>query len=603
MCGLFGHTTFEPDGLAGYRETLNTLAHRGPDQWGEWHDDRVYVGHRRLSVIDPSESARQPMVSPDARTVLTANGEIYNFRKLRRELEARYSFQSRSDSEVLLHGYREWGIDELVQRIEGIYAFCIYDSVSRRIYLVRDRVGTKPLYYALHKGCFAWASELKALRFHLNESLEVDPTALYDFLTYLYVPAPKSLYKHVFKLEPAHYLCFDLESVSVTTKRYWDLNCHQTPIAPAEAAERFRQLFRTTVKQQLVSDVPLSFFLSGGMDSSALVAEACAVSDHVHTCSIGFDVEEHDETRFAEIVSSQFKTDHQTRVLSQLGAADILQRFCGWFDEPFADSSALPTYLVSQVCRETSTVALTGDGGDEVLGGYDWYLTYPLRHGRRIAALSALQPGVSKIKNHFNNLIGRAASRLEWRLLDDLELYTKLMSGMIREDKHAYSACWEIPRDYDDYWHYRRYWRQELPLRRRLQYLDFHTILPDRFLTKVDRVSMAVSLEARVPLLGTDLVQFCFSLPEDVLYLGGSLKGLFKFAYRDILPREILDRGKKGFSAPVRAWSTLFTTRQLRLQEQILLRLFAEQVGLDIPAAVTEKARTRPIDGIDHESS
>jgi asparagine synthase (glutamine-hydrolysing) len=297
MCGIFGSTNVSEIGLIKSRDSLQTLKHRGPDQQGEFVDDKVYLGHRRLSILDLSENGKQPMVSSEV--VITVNGEIYNFQKLKRALQGKYDFKSKSDSEVILHGYTEWGIEGLLDRIDGMYSFAVYDKKKKFIYLVRDRYGIKPLYYSFHNNSFAWASELKAIEKYYDQAkLSIDYSAIYDYLTYLYVPAPKTLFKNVFKLEPAHYLVFDLNKLDFLVKKYWTLPSHEIKIDIVSAASRIRELINESVKSQMISDVPLGFFLSGGIDSSVVVATATQYSKQLHTYSIGFDISSHNETQY-----------------------------------------------------------------------------------------------------------------------------------------------------------------------------------------------------------------------------------------------------------------------------------------------------------------
>lgn len=576
MCGIFGYTGFKKEELEKARRSLNTLSHRGPDQWGDWYDDNIYIGHRRLSIIDLSENAKQPMEDHDI--VIAVNGEIYNFKELRKELEAKYKFRSLSDSEVLLHGYKEWGIDELLTKIDGMFAFCIYDRGKKNLYLVRDRVGIKPLYYSEINGCFAWSSELKALEKLYHKSiLELDKTASYDFLTYLYIPTPKTYYKNVYKLEPAHYLEINLHSYTAKKVCYWQLKPQKKSISLQEAAISLRTLINKSVKEQLVSDVPIGFFLSGGIDSSIVVAEATKFTENVHTFTIGFGQNKCDEFEYAELIAKHFNTNHKQKLLDHSYVLNNLNRLKEWYDEPFADTSAFPTFLVSKFSRESSKVVLTGDGGDEVFGGYNWYFKFSKLQENQFPVLKLLKPPVSALKGRFRNLlIGKKANRLEnYLLCDDLVLYTKLMGGMLKEEKIHYSKAWEIPKDYDDYWYFRKYYRINLPILTRLQFLDFHTYLHDDILTKVDRVSMAVSLEARVPLLSKEIIEFAFSIPYKLIFHGNTLKGLLKFAYKDILPDIILNRGKRGFSIP--HLNRVFHERfGLSKQESILNKLYQE---------------------------
>lgn len=577
MCGLFGYVS--RDGASAKGEAaLRLLAHRGPDRQGAWSDDRVYLGHRRLSIIDLSERASQPLRSEDAAVLITVNGEIYNFQALRRELAARYQFQTSSDSEVVLHGYRAWGMQGLLQRLEGMYALCIYDTHAQRVFLARDRVGIKPLYWGRRGGAVAWASELKALAaFFEPAHLQLDTTAMYDFLTYMYVPAPKTMYRDVFKLEPAHYLEIDVQSAAVQVHRYWQLEVRECEDTVDTAAERVRSLIGTAVEMQLCSDVPVGFFLSGGMDSSVVVREAAARSTApLNTYCIGFDDPANDETAFAQLMADSVGAHHRVRHLQRAQIEPMFARLRGWFDEPFADASAFPTYLVSKFARETCTVALSGDGGDELFGGYRRYEQFRRHVDDRALAPRAWLPVVSSVRRRFrDSLAGKLANRLELGMLDDLELYTRLLGGLLKEQKRRYAVELGIAPDYDDYWRLRQFYRPELPSVTRLQYLDFHTYLPDDILTKVDRVSMDVSLEARVPLLATDVVEYAFALPEAIRLHGERGKGLLRYAYRDLLPAAILERSKQGFGLPSRSYARIVVPPGGSMQESVLNELFA----------------------------
>lgn len=572
MCGLFGNITPGAVDLNVARHALHMVAHRGPDQWGEWSDDRVYIGHRRLSILDLSDRGRQPMTDAGQNVVIAVNGEIYNFARLRAELEDKHEFVSHSDSEVVLHGFKEWGIEGLLSRMDGMYALVIYDRSARRLFLARDRVGIKPLYYARFGESFAWASELKSIQdfFGVNR-LRVDVTALYDFLTYLYIPAPKSLYRDVFKLEPGHYAAYDLASNQLQVTSYWKLSGQEMSITTEDAGEELMRLVDESVGEQLMSDVPVGIFLSGGLDSGIVAESASRRSRHISTFTIQVDEPGHDESAHAQLVADRFGTTHHVRTCKAVDADQWLQKMRDWYDEPFGDASAIPTHLVSRFSRDAIVVALSGDGGDEIFGGYRWYAAMQHRAAQPIKGIGALRPLSSIIKRAGGrSLPGRAARRLEFDyILNDLEYYTRLMGGLLADDKRAFGKKWGIDPDYDDYWYFRKHWRIDLPLMTRLQYLDFHTYLPDDILTKVDRASMQVALEVRVPLLSRNLIEFSFSLPEPVRYAGGVLKGLLKSAYRERLPAAILQKPKQGFGLPVRAWE-IADGRLGSLQERIL---------------------------------
>jgi asparagine synthase (glutamine-hydrolysing) len=512
------------------------------------------------------------MFDENKEIAIAVNGEIYNFLRLKKELiDIGYNFHSNSDSEIVLHGYKEWGIEKLLERIEGMYAFVIFDKTKNKLFLVRDRVGIKPLYYSFIDSQLAWSSELKAIQLFYNDRLSIDYTALYDFLTYRYIPTPKTLYHDVYKLAPAHYLEFDFDGCRYDVKSYWQLEFNKREPSLDEAAENLRALIQKSVKEQLISDVPIGFFLSGGLDSSTVVAEATNVCADVNTYSIGFDVKSHDETHYADIVARTFKTSHRKKILDYNTTIRMYDKIKEWYDEPFEDTSAFPTFLVSRFAKKHSTVVLTGDGGDEIFGGYNWYkrIEYVTKWRDKLKAFKSISPVIGSVRNKYRKAItGRVANKIQPYFLNDFELYARLLGGILHNEKIKYRNLWEIPADYDDYWYFRKFWRQDLPLLTRLQYLDFHTYLHDDILTKVDRVSMAVALEARVPLLATDLVLFAFSLPENIRYHNGQLKGLMKYAYKDILPERIIQRGKKGFSIP--HWGGRIAGKQASRQEKVL---------------------------------
>lgn len=569
MCGIFGSYCNEVD-LAVNREALETLKHRGPDQQGEFFDKNIYMGHRRLSILDLSENGRQPMLSNDI--VITVNGEIYNFQELKAELQKKYIFRSNSDSEVVLHGYIEWGIEKLLERIDGMYAIVIYDRSQNEIILARDRYGIKPLYFSDHQLKFCWASELKALeKFLERDSLQIDRTALYDYLTYLYIPTPKTLYKNVYKLSPAHYLVFSTRSFSYKIHRYWELPVQEKNYSIDAASEKVRGLIEKSVKEQMISDVPLGFFLSGGIDSSTVVASASRFSKQLHTFSIGFDVAEHNETQYARQVAHLFSTEHSEKILDVQAANDYFNRFKEWYDEPFADTSALPSYLVSEFAKQKSTVVLTGDGGDELFGGYEWYFRYWNYNKKHIGLLQYLTPYLSNIrKRNKYSTLGRAINQLEYRSVKQFDLYAKLLGGLLPYEKQHYRKFWNIPPDYDDYWYFKKFYKSELTPFKRLQYMDFHTYLHDDIFTKVDRVSMSVALECRVPFMQKELVEFAFSLPENIIYYNNEKKGLLKYAFDQILPKDILYRPKRGFNIPLHHWNQQFLKDTSSQQERIL---------------------------------
>lgn len=574
MCGFIGGT----DPAWDYRAALRAIVHRGPDAEGLHLDGPVKVGFRRLSIIDLGEQANQPMFAPDGESWLVFNGEIYGFKRLRRELEQRgRNFLTHSDTEVVLHAYLEWG-DDFVDRIDGMFAIVLWDAGRGRLKLFRDRPGIKPLYYFYDGQRFGFASELKAIEAACGSGdLTIDETALYDFLGYRYVPAPKTLYRQCRKLPPAHCLVFEPATGRLhAPRKYWSVPVpdHPRRLAIDEACEELRGLVDAAVRDQMIADVPLGFFLSGGVDSSVVVAAASAAGGRVSTFSIGFDSDAASETPFAREVAELFGTDHHERILSQDHARDLLPSLKTWFDEPFADESAMPTFLVSQAAREQVTVVLTGDGGDEVFGGYRTYPRFA-RYQRWPSWPRIFDDWAFKLRQRCRRRgpLARLLALSEMAFSEGPRLWARIMAGMPEAAKREYRLKFGIPGDYDDWWHYREHWRDDLPLRTRLQLVDFHTFLPGLVLTKVDRTSMAVSLEARVPLLDRRIIEFSFAVPEQLRFWHGEPKGLLRQAYRGILPERILDRRKKGFGIPRYYLRDLSGGKPI--QEHVLQSLFA----------------------------
>ena len=380
------------------------------------------------------------------------------------------------------------------------------------------------------------------------------------------------MYQDVYKLKPAHYLKVDVKSGEIVNKRYWHLEVEYCNDDISTACDTIRSLVKKSVKEQMVSDVPVGFFLSGGLDSSTVVSAASEIKKEISTFSIGFSDKDHDETVFADIIADRFKTDHHKKILNPDLAQDLTTHLKTWYDEPFADFSCLPTFLVSKYSRDNVTVVLTGDGGDEVFGGYNWYRDFVAISKYRMPFLNKLISVINPYGK--NNLLTKVSRRVFPYILNDLELHTRLMDGITKPGKKEYMKAWEIPDDYDDYWFFRKYYRKDLDIYTRLQFLDFHTFLPDDILTKVDRVSMQVSLECRVPLLSKELIEYLFSLKPEVRLYNGELKGAMKEAFKDILPDEILNRGKKGFSIPMSSWKDDVLKSSNNPKEFVLERIF-----------------------------
>ena len=568
MCGIAGlyhPVTPKPVERQRVAAMTDALAHRGPDGADVWIAHGIGLGHRRLSIIDVAGSP-QPMAIEDDRLVIVFNGEIYNFRELRAELIARGAvFRTSGDTEVLLHGWRHWG-EALLDRLTGMFAFAIWDADRQALFLARDRFGVKPLHYAeLSDGSFAFASEIKGLLAHPLLRREPDIRAVEDYLAYGYVPDDACLVAGIRKLPAGHCLHLRRGHPVPPPREWWDIDftSRAKGTEAALGAELLDRL-RAAVRSRMVADVPLGAFLSGGVDSSAVVALMAEASDQpVETCTIGFDQAAYDETGHAGLIAGRFATRHRTRIV-EAEDFSLIDRLVAAFDEPFADASALATWHVCKLARETVTVALSGDGADEALAGYRRY-RFQLAEERARAVLPASlrraligpaarlypkadwAPRPFRLKSTLMALstdggegyaraVGVTAPEVRQRLFSPAAL--RGMGGHRAEDRYVETMRTAPARDALD----------------RAQYADIKHWLPGDILTKVDRTSMDVSLEAREPLLDHQLVEFCATLPVGLRLHRGEGKWLLKRAMEPILPREILYRPKMGFVTPVSAW-------------------------------------------------
>ena len=550
MCGIVGGTLDSFD----YNAGIQTLIHRGPNSQ-KLVEDNVNLGFCRLSIIDLHERSNQPMQSEDKKITIVFNGEIYGFKRLRKKLQAKGQiFDTTSDTEVILKSYILWG-SEFIDKIDGMFSIAIFDKNINKLFLYRDRPGIKPIYYFFDGNEFAFSSELKGLvQMVGEENLEIDKSSLYDFLTYSYVPSPKSIYKKIKKLPPAHELVYDISKKQIESiNDYWNFTPSEKNNSGVDKiSKKLRELVNQSVESQMVSDVPLGFLLSGGIDSSIVTTTASKLTNQkLQTFTITFADPSKSEAKDASLIADLNDTKHRVLELSPDLTKRLMINLSNWYDEPNSDTSAVPTFLVSSMSKKYVTVVLTGDGGDELFGGYP-------RHLKRNSLSSyfnkfkMLKSVIVKFRDVFrlNTLPYRFLNMLLRLFLDDLELYTKQIGagGMIKEEKLKYRKYFDIEDDYDDYWYFRKHWSLKLSYRNRLRYLDFKTYMHESVLTKVDRTSMSVSLEARVPLLSRDLIEFMFSLPDTLVFIEDDLKGLAKYAYKDILPTPILSKKKQGFS-------------------------------------------------------
>lgn len=558
MCGILG--LFNPQGIAppggAFRAALERLRLRGPDDSGIWHDERIALGHRRLSIVDLSAAGHQPMESSDRRCVIVFNGEIYNHQELRRDLEPRGGWRSGSDTETLLEAYRVWGVDCLA-RLNGMFAFAIWDRLERTLFAARDRMGVKPLYYSERNGSLAFASRPSALTTLTGEPLDMEPEALRTYLELGYVPAPLSFHRGLKKLPPAHYLLATARGVRRV--RYWDFRC----IAPEpswssrpedELVEELEALIATAVRSRLMADVPLGAFLSGGVDSALVVAAMKAAGvEHPKAFTIGFKEARFNEAPAAARIARTLGVEHVVETVDVNDLLELLPTYIDRFDEPFSDSSAFPTMAVARLARRHVTVALSGDGADELFGGYHYYgMVSRLRNWLRWP-----EPWKRRAQVALRLLFGHRGKLLAGALATDgtVGLFNYLRStgkhdlSLIDPDLAAAtpgSASWfeQFAADF----------AADLTPAETGMRLDAGFTLPDLFLQKVDVATMAFSLEARCPMTDYRLVEWAMRLPIEYKLRGGQTKYLLKRALRRHLPEDLVYRPKMGFGVPIASW-------------------------------------------------
>ncbi len=589
MCGITG---FWDPSLQHGREYLETsvknmsdkIVHRGPDDHGVWVDEKsgIGLGFRRLAILDLTPTGHQPMVSGDGRYVIVFNGEVYNFEALRDELEALgHTFRGRSDTEVMLASFQQWGIVPAVKRFNGMFAFALWDCTEHRLYLVRDRIGIKPLYYGWLDGVFAFGSELKTLRAHPAFQSEIDRDALASMLRHNYIIAPYSIYKGISKLQQGTILQVNTDDRSSHMIPYWSGletaeygYTHPFEGDEKEAADELDALLRESIRLRMIADVPLGAFLSGGVDSSTITALMQAQSPiPVRTFSIGFSEEAYDEAQHAKAVAKHLGTDHTELYVTPKEAMDVIPRLPALYDEPYSDSSQIPTFLVSQLARRHVTVSLSGDGGDELFGGYTRY-TFAQNIWRWIG----WQP--QEIRSALSGLLG-VPSIERWRktihLLEPV-LPESLHQILIADKLHKFRAILRCRNDREVYERVISHWLNpnDIVINGHepmtvvndpaqwpkidnfvswMMAMDLVSYLPDDILVKVDRASMGVSLEARVPLLDDHrLVEFAWRLPLSMKIRKGKSKWLLRQVLYRYVPPELIERPKRGFSIPIEHW-------------------------------------------------
>ncbi len=562
----------------------NTLVHRGPDNSGTWFDQEVGIafGHKRLSIIDVSVAGHQPMISADGQFVITYNGEVYNFQELRQELKKKgHSFNGHSDTEVILASFVEWGVEASLEKFNGMFAFAVWDRRNRLLWLVRDRIGEKPLYYGVQNGTLFFASELKAIRAHPDFTPHVERNVLASFLRYSYVPAPYSIYRGIRKLLPGHYISLNSPTDTIQSQLYWSLESvvqkgQHNPFSGSEeeAIDELEIRLKKTVKSRMVSDVPLGAFLSGGIDSSTIVALMQAQSDRpVNTFTIGFHEHEFNEAVHAKRIAEHLGTNHTELYVSQQEAIDVIPKLPEMYDEPFADSSQIPTHLISALAREHVTVTLSGDSGDELFAGYNRYLVAErlwkvarripnALKNRTVDLLEGISP--ESVARFYGSIEGILPRRMKvsqpsekfYKLARVLRttstphvVYQRIVSIIQKPEEFLASGC-EVKTKIDDV----SLWHEIDDAILTMIYLDLMTYHPDDILQKIDRAAMNVSLETRVPYLDHKLVEFIMGLPLRMKIHNGSSKWILrKVLYRHV-PQQLMDRPKMGFAVPVGDW-------------------------------------------------
>lgn len=583
MCGIAGLWSFRPSShkpLALVERMSTCLGHRGPDKQGTWASDdgQLALGHRRLAIIDLSEDGTQPMHSASGRYALVYNGEIYNYKDLRDRLEtAGAAFKGHSDTEVFLMGVEMWGLERTLQDMRGMFAVALWDRRERQLHLVRDRLGKKPLYVGWCGGDLVFASELKAFHQHPEFKKQVNPQGQSAFTQYGYIPAPLTIFKDVWTLLPGHVLTLKQDRVApgmelaARFQPYWDIAqvCRQSRNAPVtsepqEMVREFDSLLRDCVAERMMaSDVPIGAFLSGGLDSSAIVALMQTQADKpVKTYTIGFHETGFNEAEHAKDIAQHLGTDHHELYVTGADALAVVDKLPQMYDEPFADISAIPTYLVSKFAREGVTVALSGDGGDEMLGGYNRHsaapriwrkiknLPLPLRKIAAQIILSQSPARLGKLKpNHpqFGESLHKVAGLLQQAGTE--EIYQRLLSQIDQPETYLQAPV-----------------SQQIPLTdpanriegasfaEQMMFSDALHYLPNDILVKVDRASMAVALEARAPLLDSRVFEYVWRLPEEVKIRNGQGKWLLRQVLKQYVPEELFERPKQGFNIPVAAW-------------------------------------------------
>jgi asparagine synthase (glutamine-hydrolysing) len=567
MCGICGVVYSDREQQVErnkLKKMCDVITHRGPDDEGFYVNQHVGLGMRRLSIIDLS-TGKQPISNEDGQIWIVFNGEIYNHKEVRAELESKgHQFKTKTDTEAIVHAYEEYG-DSCVQKLNGMFAFAIWDNRNHTLFLARDRIGIKPLYYFFDKNRLIFGSEIKSILQAGDIPKRIDLQALDHFLTFEFIPAPLSIFQDIKKLPPGHTL--KLKNNEIWVRSYWDVELRQNGKEPAQIKQNLRELLQDAIKIRLMSDVPLGAFLSGGVDSSIIVALMAQVMEEpVKTFSIGFEDSTYNELKYARMIADKFKTEHHEFIIKP-DAVELADNLVKFLDEPFGDFSIFPTYLVSKIAREYVTVVLSGDGGDELFAGYDSYIADKIakkycsrlpkqfRNGLLTKFFDTIPPSSKK-----KGLVNRAKRFVEgMKLPEDLHHTRWMIFLQQQEKKMLYNNDIKSGmQEFDPFKFTRSYFANVAYNRNdeinKQMYVDLKMYLVDNILVKVDRMSMATSLEARVPYLDYRFVEFAATIPGEYKMQGLKTKVILKQAMEELLPDEILYRGKEGFSIPIKNW-------------------------------------------------
>jgi asparagine synthase (glutamine-hydrolysing) len=534
MCGILGYIDLQQTINNGvFNEMLSSLSHRGPDGWGTYFnaDNNIALGHRRLSFIDLSDAGKQPMCDASASVWITFNGEIYNYKELKEQLANTYSFKTNTDTEVVIAAYLTWGMS-FINKLKGMFAIGLYDSRINKLYLIRDRFGIKPLYYFKKDKQLIFASEIKAILASGVVKKEIDFSAFSDYFVYRYIPSPKTIWKNIAKLPPATYIEIDTLSLQTNSKVYWELNSSNNNQNHQSLVEEINQLLVDAVKEHTRADVPIGSFLSGGYDSSALVYYMKLLKQQPQTFSIGFSKWEKSEDQYAKIVANHLQVEN-TSVIADEESLNLLGVMPDVYDEPIADISIVPTYMVSNLAKQKVKAVLSGEGADEIFAGYTWQHDFMNQQNNK----SWFSKLLSKNKPHQDTVTFYAqAMAMGWFDAEELK-------KMLNPTLHQY-----IPKDV--HWFYRKHFKNNLTPLKSIQYMDVKCFMGELVLTKIDRASMANSLEVRVPFLDHTIIEKVFSLNENTYYNPRQTKDLLYQNIKNHLPQSILSRKKQGFVGP-----------------------------------------------------